>query len=103
MDLDLDEGLYIFEITLGYHVGDTDHLTVPFTLKADDLDEADELVQEYLEIMQLSSKFWVVEILGPYDPDEYDALVDRGERERWDRLEDHSEEDLLEILQADDL
>jgi hypothetical protein len=103
MDLDFDEGLYIFEITLGYQVGDSDHLTVPFTLKADDPDEAEEFVQEYLEIIQLSSKFWIAEILGPYDPEEYETLVDQGEKERWDRLEDHSEEDLLEILQSEDL
>ena len=50
MDFDLDEGLFIFEITLGYLVGDTEHMTVPFVLKADDVDEADELVQDFLEI-----------------------------------------------------
>ena len=103
MDLDLDEGLYILEITLGYEVGDSDHLTVPFTVKADDQEEAEEFVVEYLEIMQLSSTFWVAEIIGPYDPEEYDTLVEQGERDRWDRLEDYSEEDFLEILHSEDM
>ena len=103
MNFDLDEGLYVFEITLGYRVGDSEQMTVPFFLKADDADEAEELVLEYLEVLQLAGKFWIAEILGPYDPEEYQALVDEGERERWDRLEDYSEEDFLEILHSDEL
>ena len=103
MDLDLDEGLFVFEITLGYRIGDSEQMTVPFVLKADDADEAEELVLEYLELIQLASQFWVAEIAGPFDPDEYQALVDEGEKERWDHLEDYSEEDFLEILDADDL
>ena len=103
MEFDLDEGLYIFEVTLGYQVGESDQVTVPFVLKADDADEAEELAEEYLELMQLADKFWVVEINGPFDPDEYQATVDEGERERWDSLEDYSEEDLLEILHTEDI
>ena len=103
MDFDLDDGLFIFEITLGYLVGDTEHMTVPFVLKADDVDEAEELVQEFLEINQLASSFWLVEISGPFEPEEYQNQVDEAERERWDHLEDYSGEDLLEILHSEDL
>ncbi len=103
MDFDLDEGLYIFETTLGYQVGENDQMTVPFILKADDADEAEELVQEYLEVNQLADRFWVAEVSGPFDPDDYQNSVDEGERERWDRLEDYSEEDLLEILHSEEL
>ncbi len=103
MDFDLDDGLYIFEITLGYMVGESEHMTVPFVMKADDADEAEEIVQEYLEINQLAGDFWIADITGPFDPEEYQALVDEGERERWDRLEDCSEEDFLEILHSEEL
>ena len=103
MEYDLEEGLYIFEVTLGYQVGESDHVSVPFVLKADDANEAEELAEEYLELMHLAGKFWVVEITGPFDPDEYQVSVDEGERERWDSLEDHSEEDLLEILHSEDI
>ena len=103
MEFDLDEGLYVFEVTLGYQVGESDHMTVPFVLKADDTNEAEELTEEYLEVMQLASEFWVAEITGPFDPDEYQASVDEGERERWDSLEDYSEEDFLEILHTEDI
>lgn len=103
MEFDLDEGLYVFEVTLGYQLGESDHVTVPFVLKADDLNEAEELTEEYLEVMQLAGEFWVAEITGPFDPDEYQASVDEGERERWDSLEDYSEEDFLEILQTEDI
>lgn len=103
MDFDLYEGLYIFEITLGYQVGDEEHMTVPFILRADDSDDAEELVHEYLEINQLAGKFWIAEITEPFDPEEYQTHVDEGERERWDRLEDYSEEDFLEILHSEDL
>ena len=103
MEFDLDEGLYIFEVTLGYQVGESDHASVPFVLKADDANEAEELAEEYLEIMHLAGKFWIAEISGPFDPVEYQTSVDEGERERWDSLEDYSEEDLLEILHSEDI
>ncbi|MFP3869677.1 MAG: hypothetical protein ACLFVT_02195 [Syntrophobacteria bacterium] len=103
MDFDLDEGLYIFEVTLAYQVGDAEHLTAPFVLQADDSEEAEEIVLEYLEELRLAGKFWLAELNGPYDPQEYQVLVDEGERDRWDRLKDCGEEDFLEILQSDDL
>ncbi|UCG10958.1 MAG: hypothetical protein JSU72_10285 [Deltaproteobacteria bacterium] len=103
MEFDLDEGLYVFEITLGYKIADQDQMTVPFVLKADDIEEAEELVLEYLELIQLAGSFWVAEIVGPYDPNEYQHLVEEGEKEGWDRLEDYSAEDFLEILHSDEL
>ena len=103
MNFDLDEGLYVFETTLGYAVGDSEQMTVPFIIMADDAEEAEELVLEYLETMQLAGRFWVAEIAGPYEPEEYYTLVNEGEKERWDRLEDYSEEDLLEILHSEDM
>lgn len=103
MDLDLDEGLFIFEVTLGYHVGEIEHMTVPFVLKADDADDAEEIIQDFLEINQLATLFWPVEISGPFEPEEYQNQVDEAERERWDLLEDHSEEDFLEILHSEDV
>ncbi len=103
MEFDLDEGLYIFEVTLGYKVGESDHVTVPFVLKADDATEAEELAEEYLEVIQQADTFWVVEISGPFDPDEYQTSVDEGERELWDSLEDYSEEDFLEIIHSEDI
>ncbi|MBW2720726.1 MAG: hypothetical protein JRC67_00615 [Deltaproteobacteria bacterium] len=103
MVFDLEEGLYIFEITLGYQVGESEYMTVPFILRADDADEAEEMVQEYLEINQLANSFWIVEISGTFDPEEYQTLVDEGEKERWDQLENYSAEDFLEILHSDDM
>ena len=103
MGLDLDESLYIFEITLGYRVGDSEHMTVPFVIQADDSEEAEEVVMEYLEEMHLGSKFWIAEISAPYDRAEYERLVEEGERERWDNLENYSEEDFQEILQSEEL
>ena len=102
MDFDLEDGLYIFEITLGYMVGEGEHMTVPLLIKADDNDDAEEVVQEYLEVNNLAGDFWIAEITGPFDPDEYQKEVDEGERESWDRMEDYSEEDFLEILRAED-
>lgn len=102
-DLDLDDGLYIFEITLAYMVGESEHMTVPLIMKADDGDEAEELVEEYLELHHLAGNFWIADITGPFDPEEYQTLVDEGERERWERFEDYSKEDFLEILHSDDL
>jgi hypothetical protein len=103
MTFDLDEGLYVFETTLGYIVGDTEQMTVPFILTADDAEEAEELVLEYLESLQLADRFWLVEIVGPFDSEEYHTQASEGEREQWDRLDDHSEEDFLEILHSEDL
>ena len=40
MVFDLEEGLYIFEITLGYQVDESEYMTVPFILRADDANEA---------------------------------------------------------------
>jgi hypothetical protein len=103
MDFDLEEGLYVFEVTLAYRVGDAEQMTTPFVIQADDGEEAEETVIEYLEALHLGSKFWIVEVSGPYDPVEYQKLVDEGEQERWDRLEDYSEEDFHEVLQSEEL
>ena len=103
MDFNLDEGLYVFEVTLGYRAGDDEHVTTPFVLKADDAEEADEVVMEYLGVLNLADNFWIADISGPYEPEEYEKLVDNGETERWDRLEDYSEEDFREILHDADL
>jgi len=102
MDFDLEDGLYIFEITLGYMVGEGEYMTVPLIIKADDNNDAEEVVQEYLEVNNLAGDFWIAEITGPFDPEEYQKEVDEGERERWDRMEDYSEEDFLEFLQPED-
>ena len=67
MDFDLEEGLYIFEITLGYKVAESEHMTVPLIMKADDGDEAEEVVQEYLEINNLAGDFWIADITGPFE------------------------------------
>jgi len=101
MGFDLDEGLYVFEITLGYRVGDTEQMTIPFVVQADDAEEAEAVVMEYLEDMHLGSKFWIAELSEPHDRDDYERLVEEGERERWNRLEDYSEEDLQEILDSE--
>jgi hypothetical protein len=103
MALDLDEGLYVFEITLGYKVGDSEHVTVPLVVQADDGEEAEDIVMEYLEEMRLGNRFWIAEVSEPYDRDEYERMVEAGERERWDHLKDYSEEDLQEIFESDDL
>jgi len=102
MDFDLEDGLYIFEITLGYMVAEEEHMTVPLLIKADDNDDAEEVVQEYLEVNNLAGDFWIADITGPFDPEEYQKEVEEGERERWDRMEDYSEEDFLEFLHAED-
>jgi hypothetical protein len=103
MGYDLDEALYVFEITLGYKMGDSEHVTIPVVVQADDREEAEDLVMEYLEEMHLGNRFWIAEISEPYDRDEYERMLEDGERDRWDRLEDYSEEDLQEILESDDL
>jgi hypothetical protein len=103
MGFDLDEGLYVFEITLGYRVGDTEHVTIPFVVQADDAEEAEEVVMEYLEEMHLGSKFWIAELSEPHERHDYERLVEEGERERWDRLEDYSEEDFQEILDSEEM
>lgn len=103
MDFDLDEGLYVFEITLGYQVGHTEYLTTPFIVQADDTEEAEETVMEYLDSLHLSSRFWIAEINGPYESQEYQRQVEEGEQDRWDRLEDYSAEDFEEILESDQM
>jgi hypothetical protein len=102
MDFDLEDGLYIFEITLGYTVAESENMTVPLLIKADDVNDAEEVVQEYLEINNLAGDFWIADITGPFDPEKYQKEVDEGERERWDRMEDYSEEDFLEIIHSED-
>jgi hypothetical protein len=103
MAFDLDESLYVFEITLGYKRGHSEHVTIPLVVQADDGEEAEDIVMEYLEEMHLGNRFWIAEISEPYDRDDYERAVEEGERERWDRLQDYSEEDFHEILHSDGL
>ena len=75
-------------------------LASSFAVQAESTEAANRnLTQNFI----LAGEFWIAEITGPFDPDEYQTSVDEGERERWDSLEDYSEEDFLEILHSEDI
>lgn len=100
MSFDLNDKLYIFEVSLGYRAEGEERISMPFLVRADDPEEAEEIAAvECLGNLDLGRKFWVADISEPFPAKEYEKELESGEGENWRFLEELDEDDLMELLQ----
>ncbi len=98
MTFDLEEKLYVFEVTLGFRSNGEEVISMPFLVLADDPEEAEELALVHLNSLDAGDRFWVAELSEPVDAGEFDKAVAEGERDPWRHLEEMENCDLVELL-----
>jgi hypothetical protein len=102
MLLDPINGLYVFEVVLGYQVDDdSESSTIPYLIQANDVDEAEERVQRFLDEYGLAEDFWIEELSDPYPLAEYQHSLDENGDQAHILLEELTEEDFLSLLEQE--
>jgi Uma2 family endonuclease len=98
MLLNPESGRYVFEVVLGYQMGDEVELTIPYVIQADAAPLAEEKVLAYLDEHGVAEVFWIEEMSDPYEVLEYqEGMEDNGD-EAHILLEDLTDEDFREML-----
>ncbi|MDY0041884.1 MAG: hypothetical protein RBS57_16345 [Desulforhabdus sp.] len=98
MILDPQEGLYVFEVTLGFNAEGEKRYTTPYLIQADDIEEAEEKVLEYLDDLDMDQAFWIEEMSEPSDIEEYARHIEEAEAESFPILDELTEEEFRDML-----
>ncbi|MCX7822487.1 MAG: hypothetical protein N2260_03465 [Syntrophobacterales bacterium] len=98
MLFDPEEGLYVFEVTVGYRASGITRFSSPILVQADDEEEAEEKVLEYLADMDLEGKFWVEEMSEPFKIKEYEQQLKDEDIPPYPLLSELTEEGFMELL-----
>lgn len=98
MYLDPQDGLYVFEVTLGFKADGEKQYTTPYLVQADDIEEAEEKVLGYIDGLDLDQDMWIEELGEPYDAEEYSRSIEDGEAEPFSLLEEVTEEEFRDLL-----
>ena len=98
MLLDPKNGLYVFEVVLGYEVPGRTEFTSPYLIQANDADEAEEKIFEYMDEHGVSEDFWIEELSDPYTIEEYQQMIQEDGDRAYILLEDLTEQDLRELV-----
>lgn len=98
MDFDSDDGLYVFEVTIGLRIGGRRTCSAPCLIQADDADEAEEKALEYLDDLGIEERFWVEEMSRPFSIETYGQQLEEEEREPYPNLFDFDETEIQQLL-----
>lgn len=98
MFLDPQEGLYVFEVALGFNTDGEKQYTTPYLVQADDLEEAEEKVLEYIDDLDFDQGIWIEELSDPFEIEEYAQRVEDAEAEPFPMLSDLTEEEFRDLL-----
>jgi hypothetical protein len=98
MSFDPEASLYVFEIVLIYAANGVKQYSPPCTIQADDPDEAEEKVLQYLDDLDVDHSFQIEEISEPYDTEEYQQQIEDNERRQFPVLDELTEDELKEYL-----
>jgi hypothetical protein len=98
MFFDPEDGLYIFEVIIGYRVNGKTEYTPSCLIQADDPDEAEEKVLAYLNNLEIDQDFWIEEISAPYDIEGYSQEVEENDQEIFPILDELTEEEFQDFL-----
>jgi hypothetical protein len=101
MLLDPVKGSYVFEVVLGYQIDDESEYTIPYLIQANDMDEAEERVQKFLDEYGLAQDFWIEELSDPCPLAEYQHGLDENGDQAHIMLEELTEEDFLGLLEPE--
>ena len=98
MFLDPDKGLYVFEVVLGYKVNEEPDFTIPYLIQADQPDEAEDKVWEFLDENGVAEEFWIEELSDPYLIEEYQQVLEENGDQAYILLEVLTKDDFHELL-----
>jgi len=98
MFLDPQEGLYVFEVALGFNIDGEKQYTTPYLVQADDLEEAEEKVLECIDDLDFDQVIWIEEISEPFDIEEYTQHLEDGDAEPFPMLGELTEEEFRDLL-----
>lgn len=98
MLFDPEEGLYVFEVVVGYRANGITRFSSPILVQADDEEEAEEKVLEYLSDLDLEGKFWVEEISEPFKIKDYEQHLKDEDITPYPMLSELTEEGFMELL-----
>lgn len=98
MYFDSEEGFYVFEVRMGIRTGGRRTYSSPFLVQADDADEAEEKIMEYLDDMGIEGSYWVEEMSVPFHLEAYQQKLEDEEREPYPTLADMDETELQAFL-----
>jgi len=95
---DPEEGLYVFEIVLGYKANGKTEYTLSCLVQGDDPDEAEEKALAYLDNLELEQDFWIEEMSEPYDIEDYKQILEDNDQEALPILTELTEEEFEDFL-----
>jgi hypothetical protein len=98
MEFNREDGLYVFEVVLGYRVNGEEEFTMPYLIQANDPDEAEDKVMDCLENRGVSEEFWIEELSDPYSVEEYQHMREEDGDQAFIKLDDLTTEDFRDIL-----
>ncbi len=93
-----DDGLYVFEVVVGHRFNGITRFSSPILVQADDEEEAEEKVLDYLADIGIEGKYWVEEMSEPFTLKDYEGTLQDEGRVPYPLLENLSEEDFVELL-----
>lgn len=91
-------GLYVFEVVLGFRADGRTQYSPPCLIQADDPEEAEEKVMEFLCELDLEQDFWIDQMSEPVSIQDYQVQVRQNERETLPVLDELNEVELKEYL-----
>jgi hypothetical protein len=100
MLFDPEEGLYVFEVILGYRVNGKAESTSSCLIQADDPEEAEEKVLAYLDNLEMEQDFWIEEISEPFEIEEYEQSLEEHDQENLPLLNELTEEEFDDFLKS---
>lgn len=98
MLFDPENGLYVFEVALGFRANGQKQSSASCLIQADDSEEAEEKVMEYLVNQDAAGRFWIEEISNPYTLEEYQQQLDETESEPFPILDEMTEDEFVDFL-----
>jgi hypothetical protein len=99
MYLDAAAGLYVFEVILGFRTNGKTHYSPLCLVQADDPDEAEDKIMEYLCSMDLDQDFWIDQISDPHTIQDYQQELKEDLRESLPLLDELNEEEWKDFLE----
>ena len=98
MSFDRDSDSMVFEFTLRFRAYGEVQYSTPLLILADETEEAEEKVLEYLESLDLGLDFQIVEMSDPCSTEEYQRRIEEEERQAPPMLEEFDEDEMREFL-----
>ena len=98
MYLDPAAGLYVFEVILAFRANRKTHYSPPCLVQADDPEEAEDKIMEYLCNMDLDQDFWIEQMSEPFNIQDYQQELKEDLRESLPLLDELNSEEWEDFL-----